>query len=347
MKKNILVIMGGPSAEYEISLRSGTKVVSYLKKDKYTVRALVLDLNGTAFLSQENPTLALNDIENAATSPYFEKMGTLAACSMVLTSCDCAFLALHGSFGEDGIIQGFLQTIGVPYTGSGVYASALAMNKISTKIIYERYGLSTPPFSIIRPAFLWSAEEIEKKHGFPCFVKCPQSGSSRLMGRATDIPSLRALVAQFAPESSEILIETALNGIEFSVPVIQGADGNIRALPPVEIRPRNTAFFDFEAKYSDNGSEEIVPPNRSEAILVTLQKIAQTAHSVLGCKGLTRTDIILSNDTYYVLEINTLPGLTPASLAPKSWASIGGSYEELLDAILQPVLYPEETKKEV
>lgn len=338
MKKNIIVIMGGPSAEHEISLRSGAMVVSHLSRDSYTVTALVLGKDLTVYASAENPTISLADVECVATSHAFVKKGPLAQCTNFFTSCDCVFLALHGSFGEDGIIQGFLDALGIAYTGSGVYASAVAMNKIASKIIFERYGIATPPSSIIEPEGDWSALQIQTDHGFPCFVKCPQSGSSRLMGRATDSASLVALVTEFKTESREILIESAIHGIEFSVPVLEQPDGNVRALPPVEIRPKNTTFFDFEAKYSDNGSEEIVPPNRDKEILVTLQNIALRTHAILGCKGLTRTDIILSDNTYYVLEINTLPGLTPASLAPKSYASIGGTYAQLLDAILKPAL---------
>jgi D-alanine-D-alanine ligase len=234
------------------------------------------------------------------------------------------------------VIQGFLETIGVPYTGSGVFASAAGMDKIASKLIFEQNGLDTPPYTI------WgvnhpevTVDEIVKKHSFPCFVKCPQSGSSRLMGRADNRAALEALLEEYRASADDILIETTVRGDEYSCPILEKPDGSIQPLPPILIRPLKSAFFDFEAKYTSGASEEIVPAPCSEELTRRLQQAALVAHRSLGCRGITRTDIIVQDGRLYVLEINTLPGMTSASLVPKAFAAVKGSYAGLLDILIQ------------
>ena len=252
--------------------------------------------------------------------------------------CDVAFLALHGTFGEDGVIQGYLDTIGIPYTGSDVCASALAMEKIDSKFIYLNSGLTVPPWSIYGKAYPETTiGQIEKKHGFPCFVKCPQSGSSRLLGRAHDRNSLEELIAELEPHAQRLLIETAIRGVEFSCGILEQSHGELLALPPIEIRPKLASgggFFDYTAKYSSGGSEEIVPAPQPQKLLDRIKTTALTAHRVLGCSGVSRTDMMYADDTLYVLETNTLPGLTPNSLLPKAFRATGGTYSGLLDMMI-------------
>ena len=165
--------------------------------------------------------------------PLFRARSPRASSESLWEKCDVAFLALHGTFGEDGVIQGYLDTIGIPYTGSGVYASAVAMEKITSKFLYLNNGLSVPPWSIYGKAYPEiTIGPIERKHGFPCFVKCPQSGSSRLLGRADDRNPLEELIAELAPHAERLLIETAIRGIEFSCGILEKADGELLALPP-------------------------------------------------------------------------------------------------------------------
>jgi D-alanine-D-alanine ligase len=343
MKLRVHVVMGGPSAEYEISLISGHQVLLHLDTNKYDVRVVIITQDRRYYTRNIQPG-AIPSLESIRAPgelapPYASTdfSGPFSASdSMHLwKDCDVAFLALHGEFGEDGRFQGFLDTLGIPYNGSGVFASALAMQKIMSKYVFLQNGLDTPPFSVYgknNPET--TIEYLELKHGFPCFVKCPQSGSSRLLGRAVDSKSLIALLQEFEPHADDILVESSISGIEFTCPVLEYPDGSIKALLPIEIRPKVSEFFDYEAKYSSMGSEELVPAPRSADILAEIQRIALKTHTALGCRGVSRTDIIYSCDTYYVLEVNTLPGLTTASLLPKSFAAAGGTYQELLDILI-------------
>ncbi len=333
----ITVVMGGPSAEHEISLRSGFEVLTYLDKSKWSVRAVVIAHNHDFYSSDiQSGIPTMDELRNPAQSPAFSGPFKPADCTPVWDDCALAFLALHGEFGEDGKFQGYLDSVGIPYTGSGVYASAVGMNKITTKALFGCAGIPTPPSSVFGPAFPEvTAETLAEKHGFPCFVKCPQSGSSRLMGRASDMHSLEQLLQELSLDSPELLVESYIEGTEFSCPVLQMPDGQLQALAPVEIRPKSAVFFDYDAKYTSGATDEIVPIPHGPEMVSRIQQIALAAHQVLGCRGLSRTDMILKDDTLHVLEINTLPGMTSESLAPKSFQSTGRTYTELLDTLIQ------------
>jgi D-alanine-D-alanine ligase len=343
MKIPVAVVMGGPSAEHEISLLSGRQVLLNIDANKYSVRMVVVtkdnryffrDITGDTVPSAES-IASLNGLAPDAGSRDFSGPYSPLDTKEIWASCAVAFLALHGDFGEDGRIQGMLDMLGIVYNGSGVLASALAMHKIKSKYLFLSNGLATPPFSVYgKDHPETTIESLATRHGFPCFVKCPQSGSSRLMGCARDRAALESLLDEYAAGAEEILIETAVKGIEFTCPVLELPDGSVQALPPIEIRPKISDFFDYEAKYRDNGSEEIVPAPQSPETLATIQKIAVKAHHVLGCRGVSRTDMILREGVFYVLELNTLPGLTANSLLPRSFKAVGGSYPGLLDILI-------------
>jgi D-alanine-D-alanine ligase len=323
---------------------SGHQVLQNLDRSKYDVRAIVITQDNRYYYRDigRDAVLGLDEISSLdalpapGLSPLFDGPFSALDSRELWGPCTVAFLALHGEDGEDGRFQGFLDTLGISYNGPGVLASALAMNKIMSKYLFLQRGLQTPPFSLfgkLHPGN--SPESIAARRGFPCFVKCPQSGSSRLMGRAVDLPALIAMLDEFSPHADEILVESAIKGIEFTCPVLEFPDGKVDALPPIEIRPKAAEFFDYTAKYRDKGSEEICPAPRSPEILAKIRDIALQAHNALGCRGVSRTDMILKDDVFYVLEVNTLPGLTANSLLPKSFKATGGSYSGLLDVLIQ------------
>lgn len=340
MLTRVHVIIGGPSAEHEISLRSGFEVMGHLDPVRYQVTGVVVSQKKEFFFCDyKNSGIRIEDLRDPAATGKFTGHGRATSSGNQWDKCDVAFLALHGTFGEDGVVQGFLETLGIPYTGSGVYSSAVAMNKITSKYLYLMNGLSVPPYSIFGKAHPETTlDTVAKKHGFPCFVKCPQSGSSRLLGRADSPESLRALVAELAPHAENLLIETNITGIEFSCGVIEKQGGELSALPPIEIRPVHAGFFDYTAKYTVGESEEIVPAPRPEPLLERIKETSLAAHRILGCSGVSRTDMIYTGDTLYVLETNTLPGLTPQSLLPKAFKAIGGTYTGLLDILITAAL---------
>jgi D-alanine-D-alanine ligase len=334
------VVIGGPSAEHEISLKTGREILLHIDKSKYNLRAVVITPTRQLFYSTITDIVpSVAELSAPASSKQFHGPMHPAGSFELWYDCDMALIAMHGSFGEDGVFQGFLETLGVPYTGSGVCASAVGMNKIITKHLFKQCGIDTPPFSVYGKHFPGvTAEGIAAEHGFPCFVKCPQSGSSRMMGKADDMAALEEMLARFSAESDEILIESAIIGSEYTCGVIENLDGSLQALPPVLIRPHSGQYFDFEAKYKPGASDEIVPAPCSAALTKRIQDVALRAHIAVGCGAISRTDIILRDNRLFALEINTLPGLTSNSLMPKAFAAIGGSYAQLLDLIIESAL---------
>ncbi|MBD3419396.1 MAG: D-alanine--D-alanine ligase [Chitinivibrionales bacterium] len=337
---NVAVVMGGPSAEHDISLLSGQQVISHLNTGSYAVRAVVVSPAKQFYCCDCRDKIPPSDaFSSPDASSCFSGPFHPADSRHVWQDCDIAFLALHGEFGEDGSIQGYLETIGIPYTGSGVFASSLALNKIACKYLYEQNGLATPPWSIFGPRCPENTlDTLEARHGYPCFVKCPQSGSSKLMGKAENRGELQSLLDEYRQHAKAILIESTISGIEFSCPVLERPDGSLDVLPVVEIRPRKSAFFDYEAKYDSGACEELVPAPRSPELLERIQCSARRAHVLLECAGLSRTDIIVAENICYVLETNSIPGLTLNSLVPKAFQARGGTYRELLDLLIHTAL---------
>lgn len=339
MTINVNVVMGGPSAEYEISLQSGHEILAHMRKDIYKIRAVAITKSQQFYYCDIDSSIPdISELLSPETSKNFIGPFTAASSEPIWDKCDVAFLALHGSYGEDGIIQGFLDTIGVTYTGSGVLASAIAMDKIASKYIFIQNGFTVPPFSVFGKNFPEITPDVlERKHGFPCFIKCPQSGSSRLMGRAGTRDDLVTLINDLSKYAPGILVESSIEGPEFSCGVIEREDGSLVALPPVEIRPKSV-FFDYKAKYTAGESLELVPAPRPKEILERIQKVALDAHKAIGCSGISRTDMILNNDLLYVLEINTLPGMTQMSILPRAFTTAEGTYCDLIDTIIKSAL---------
>src|SRR3989344_848063 len=307
-KLKVAVLMGGKSAEHEISLISGREVAKNLNLQKYDVLPIVISRNGISF--------QLNN-----------KKYSLGQLSTV--NCQLFFIAMHGPYGEDGTIQGFLELIGVPYTGSGILASALGMDKISSRKLFTQAGLKVPEYLVLQkddsPQIVW------KKFKPPVFVKPHNQGSSVGTTLVKEKNKLRDALNLAFDFSHLALAEEFLDGIEITCPIL--GNNKPKALPVVEIVPKRD-FFDYKAKYNDKLCDEIVPARISKALTKKAQQIALTAYQSLGCSGFGRVDMIAKGNNIYVLEVNTIPGLTPVSLFPKSAVAAGISYPELLDKIV-------------
>jgi len=342
MSITVNVVMGGPSAEHDISLLSGREVLANLNKKRYKLRAVVVTIDQEFYYCDIKEKIpSLKEFSRVEKSIYFIGPFKPYSCKKIWVDCDVAFLAVHGSFGEDGILQGYLDTLKIPYTGSGVFASSIAMNKIATKFILEQNGIKTPPYYIAGkdyPHVTW--QFLADKFGYPMYVKCPQSGSSRLMARVDCGAGLGTKLEEFQKYSPNILIEKGINGTEFSCAVLELPNETLKALPPIEIRPIKSNYFSFSAKYEDGGSEELIPAPQSKELLDKIKELAIKCHKILGCRGLSRTDMILSkaDNELYVLELNSLPGLTSHSLLPKAFIAEGGTYQELLDILIEVAL---------
>jgi len=235
---------------------------------------------------------------------------------------DIVFIAMHGEFGEDGQIQKILENAGISFTGSGSYTSALGMDKLKSQAIFASHGLNVP--KII---------DLKNKFSYPIVIKPADRGSSVGVSIVRGPEELKTAVKKAEAVSKNILAQEFILGAELTCGILDNGKNNLIPLLPTEIVPKKGDFFDFESKYKESGSEEITPARVSEEIIKEAQDIAVKSHVLLECAGFSRTDMILSkkDGKLYVLEINTIPGLTAQSLLPKAAAVCGISFPKLLD----------------
>lgn len=277
--------MGGRSGEREVSLRSGKKVLNSLKSQGFKVIPL-------------DPDEKL--IENLRKNKI-----------------DIAYLMLHGKYGEDGTIQGLLEHFSIPYTGSKILASALAMNKVAAKRIFQATGIPTPQYMTIDPekSIKDQCEKIKKIFPFPLVVKPVSEGSSLGVSIVKDESKLENVLSDTVKKFKDVFIEEFIKGKEVTVGIL-GKGEEVYALPILELRPRSE-FYDFKAKYTEGGTEFILPARLPKDLYKHVQEIAVRAHKALGCYGVSRVDIIVAGDhTPFVHEVNTIPGMTDASDLP-------------------------------
>ncbi|MDE2079695.1 MAG: D-alanine--D-alanine ligase [Patescibacteria group bacterium] len=326
-KVRVALICGGPSSEREVSLKSGDQIAKALDRKRYDVSLVEIAKDGRWFLSPRSrrggaPSKALT---------VFPKDKALERND--LRNIDVAFLALHGYFGEDGKIQSILELLGIPYTGSGVMASAIAMNKAKTAELAALGGLKIPDFDLTIETGAGS------RVGYPCIVKPNESGSSVGTSLVEKDKKLKPAIEKALSESKEAVIQKYIRGRELTCGVMgnTGRTGLI-ALPPIEI-VSSSKFFDYQAKYSSRETREICPAPVAARVARALQESSKKIHALLGCDGLTRSDFILDKKgALWFLEINTIPGMTEASLAPKAARAFGWSFPEFLDKIIELAL---------
>ncbi len=355
------VLFGGASEEREISLASGLMIAENLPKDRYDVRlldTLALMVRHPALTPElRDQALALRDSTPRKSLPSHdglskamrEQVERAEALSQSATAAlseggdqgiDVAFLALHGKYGEDGTIQGLLELFGTRYTGSGVLASALAMDKVMAKRVLAAEGIPVPRGEHITREDLAKdgLAAIERATGLlPAVVKPSKQGSSVGMSLVDSRGAMEAAVRLALDHDDDALVEERIFGAEITVGILGNRD--VEALPVVEIVPKRE-FFDYQAKYDPALCDEICPARISEDATRTAQALAIRAHRSLGCRGYSRTDMILGPNGPVVLEVNTLPGMTMNSLLPKAAAAAGIPFPELLDRILRLALEP-------
>jgi D-alanine-D-alanine ligase len=308
-KKIIALLSGGVSNEREVSLKTGAKIFETLDKNKYEVYRF-------------DPKSDLAGFFNDAAAKKF----------------DLVFPALHGPFGEDGRLQGMLDLLGVPYVFSGCLASALAMDKIKTKLVARAAGLVLADDLEVKKTDTIESAKIISKLSFPIVIKPVDSGSSAGISIAKTANDLEAGLKEAFNHSETVLLEKFVNGRELTVAVM-GFEKNSHALPVIEIIPKVSAWFDYKAKYEVGGSEEVCPAQIPDQIQERVQADAVKIYNAIGCKDLARADFIWSEaeDKLYFLEINTIPGMTATSLAPQAAKAAGMEFNEFLDKLIEGV----------
>lgn len=316
-RTRVAVVYGGISSEREVSCKSGEQICAHLDASKYEVLPVEIAMNGDWILNAK---------------PIEPKE--------LKALCDVTFLTLHGSFGEDGKIQGLLELVGIPYTGSGVLASALCMNKEMAKKVATSSGVHVPKgVSVQRNSDRDEiVQRVTQEIGFPCFVKPNTSGSSIGVTRVNERDSLRAALESAFHEDAVVLVEQYIHGRELTCGVMGNASvgGALEVLPPVEIMT-NAAFFDYRAKYESKLTREICPAPLTAEETSMVQGLARQAHELFGCDGLSRTDMILQDGIVYFLETNTIPGMTEQSLCPKEAVAMGNDFAWLIERLINLV----------
>jgi len=339
----IAVIMGGQSGEHEVSLKSGAGILANLDYDTYEACPVVISKTGVWHCANSYGEMHPFD---AALLVHQDPEGSRTIPSFLVDSAtkpDVVFPIIHGKFGEDGTLQGLLAMHGLIWVGSDVLGSALAMHKRMAKELYQFHKIPTPDYSFYTRKQWQSGmstipSHLIEKLGLPIFIKAPNGGSSVGMGLANTREEIREIGDRLFDESDEVLFEKSIKGTEVSCGVLETLDGTVEALLPTEIVPVSSAFFDYKAKYEKNASKEITPARLSPAMTDRVRKLAVASHQALHCSGMSRTDIMISGDSLFVLETNTLPGFTETSLLPQGAKACGIAYPELLDRIIQVAL---------
>ncbi len=313
-KKNVAVVMGGYSDEYKVSLRSGELIFESLDRNLYNVFKVVILKDEWYFLDDDGSKLPINKADFSVSRG--EK----------ILKFDVCFNTIHGKPGENGELQAYWDTIGQRYTGCNFYQSALTFNKKDTLAVLSKYGIPSAKSIYIRKGEKVDAEKIISELSLPLFVKPNQSGSSLGISKVKDISDFdKALDFAFA-EDDEVLIESFLDGTEVSVGVID-YKGKTTVLGITEIVPKNE-FFDYEAKY-EGASEEITPARLDDETRQKVEDIAKRAYESLGMSGFSRSEYIIMNGIPYLLEMNTNPGFSPASILPQQARHYGMSITDL------------------
>jgi D-alanine-D-alanine ligase len=338
MKKlKIAVLMGGKSSEHEVSIISGTEVVKNLDERKYEVLPVVVSKNGTTWkLTNKNSLLSLENIlklKGTSNEIALMESKTISGVGAISSKpIDLIFIAMHGQFGEDGTVQGMLELAGIPYTGSKVLASAIGMDKEVFRKLMQSQKLPIPKYITLHRGGKYP--NFRKVLGkMPYFVKPVNGGSSVGASIAESISELKKAINLAFKYDDRILIDEYLKGMEVTCGVI--GNENPIPLPIVEIKPLKGKFFDYESKYTESGSLEIVPARISKSLTKSIQNLSLKVFKIIGCRGFARVDFILKNNkSPIILEINTIPGLTPMSLLPKAAQAAGISYSKLLYTII-------------
>ena len=311
----VTLLKGGTSGEREISLASGAAAAKALRGEGFPV--VEIDTKDADFVEQ-----------------------------LIASKPDAVFIALHGRDGEDGTVQGLCELLGLPYTGPGVLASALAMDKLRAKTMYRAAGLPTAPWEVLVKAEHEQGtydqsffEGLLEKMGGKCVVKPSREGSALGVHIVEDAAALAEAVAEAFTHDDELVVEKFVAGVEITVGVLGNEHPEV--LPIIEIVPQDSsAFYDFDAKYSAGGASHIIPARLDDATTATCRDFAREAHFALGCTGVSRTDMIVSDKdgTPYLLETNTIPGMTATSLLPDAAARAGLEFGPLCRTLVELAL---------
>ena len=318
--KTIAIVAGGDSSEFEISVKSASEVSKALST-RYEVYTILI--RGTNWYWEDQKGRYHNIDKNdfsLITDEYRLRF-------------DAVFISIHGTPGENGLLQGYFDIMSIPYTSCGSFCSALTFNKQACKLFLKEYKIPMADAILIRNGETLNPVSIIKKTGLPCFVKPNDSGSSFGVTKVKKKDEILSAIQTAFKESNEVMIETFMDGREVACGVVKNKNKTI-VLPVTEIISKNE-FFDYDAKYTPGKSNEITPADMSSIVTDEIQRLSSLIYDLLGCKGIVRVDFIVINQNPYFLEINTVPGMTAESLVPKQAGAAGISLEELYSMVVE------------
>jgi D-alanine-D-alanine ligase len=330
-KKNIAVVGGGDSSEIVVSLKSIKGVASFIDTSKYSVYEIILEKNDWRAI-----------ISGIGELPVDKSDFSILVKGEKITF-DCVYITIHGTPGEDGLLQGYFEMIGMPYTTCNVLVSALTFNKKVCNSYLRNFGIAVAHSMYIKKGQPIDTVKIVAELGFPCFVKPAAGGSSFGVTKVTQMSELVPSIEKGFTESSDVIIEEFLSGTEVTHGLYK-IQGKEVLFPVTEVIPKND-FFDFEAKYTAGMAEEITPARISMELTRKVQQTSSYIYDLLGCTGIVRIDYIITNNIPYLLEVNTTPGMTATSFIPQQIKAAGIPIENVFTDILEDSIARNQTKK--
>jgi D-alanine-D-alanine ligase len=323
MRKKIAVITGGNSSEYVISVKSADTIIENLDKEKYeSYRVEIKGKDWKVALSGGK------DIQIDKNDFSFNLNGTKV-------TFDGALIMIHGDPGEDGKLQGYLEMLDIPYTASNVLTSSATFSKHFTKQYLLSYGVKSADWVLLNKRFGFDVKDVEKKIGFPCFVKPNNAGSSFGVSKVSSHDQLVEAIDKAMKEDDEVLIEKMVSGTEITCGVLRTSKSSYK-FPITEIVSKN-GFFDYEAKYTVGKSDEIIPARIDDKIAEQCKDLSLKIYDLFNCRWFARIDYIISDNQLYLLEINTIPGMSRESIIPKMVRAANLSLSSLLDEIISDI----------
>ncbi|MBS7197410.1 MULTISPECIES: D-alanine--D-alanine ligase [Butyricimonas] len=317
--KNIAIIAGGNSSEYEVSMKSGKNIYDEVDETRYNKYLVVLkERDWHVEIGEEKFPVDKNDFS-------FTRNG-----EKILF--DFAYITIHGVPGENGLLQGYLDMMGVPYGCCNVLASALTFDKHTCNTYLKSYGVNVADSVMLIRGMAYDVNEIINEVGLPCFVKPNAEGSSFGVTKVKEAAQLEDALKKAFALCREVLIETFIDGTELTCGVVKAGDMDI-TMPIAEVVPKNE-FFDFEAKYDPTKSDEIIPARISPELTNRIKTLSSMIYDILRCEGIIRVDYIVREDEIFMLEVNTTPGMTSNSFVPKMVRAMGGTLREVLTKII-------------
>ncbi len=318
--KTIAVIAGGDSAEFEISLQTANHIYNTLDRNQYT--PYIVKIKGRDWNVIEGNTHYAIDKNTFS----FTKNNTTI-------TFDFAYIAIHGTPGENGVLQGYFQMMQIPHSTCNVLSSALSFNKYMCNTYLKQLGFNVAKSILLKKQESYQSKQIIKELGLPCFVKPNADGSSFGITKVKAEHELDIAIEKAFAEGNEVIIETFLDGLEFTCGLLKTKKETI-IFPVTEVLPKNE-FFDFEAKYDPTMAEEITPARISEEMTLRIQNLSSKIYDALQCKGIVRIDYMVKGDDIFVLEANTVPGMTANSFIPKQVAAMNKDLKDILSLVIE------------